>query len=209
MAEIWNASYYRARYYDAAVGRFLSEDRIRFKSADVNFYSYVGDNPTNAADPMGLCKVIVKFTKVWGWLPAYHAYVVTVDPSGQMMGFRGGPDANGNVATTYGPYDKYFPDYEKGNPPCTKIFEDNKPCTRINYLLETALGRIEGANIPYDALGINSNSAISSALGSAGLPVPTVLPVWTPRWGVDPFANPFQGNTFSGNPSGIGGLPRH
>ena len=61
------ASYYRARYYDPTVGRFLGEDRIRFKSGGVNFYAYAGDNPTNLADPLGLCKVIVRYTKVWGW----------------------------------------------------------------------------------------------------------------------------------------------
>jgi RHS repeat-associated protein len=45
--------YYRARYYDPAAGRFLSEDRIRFV-AGVNFYGYVGGNPLRYRDPRGL-----------------------------------------------------------------------------------------------------------------------------------------------------------
>jgi RHS repeat-associated protein len=45
--------YYRARYYDPASGRFLSEDPVRF-SAGVNFYDYVYNNPVRYADPMGL-----------------------------------------------------------------------------------------------------------------------------------------------------------
>lgn len=35
-------SYYRARYYDPTVGRFLNEDPSSFESDDLNFYSYVG-----------------------------------------------------------------------------------------------------------------------------------------------------------------------
>jgi len=45
--------YYRARYYDPSVGRFLSEDRIRF-DAGINFYPYVDNNPTDLTDPNGL-----------------------------------------------------------------------------------------------------------------------------------------------------------
>ena len=45
--------YYRARYYDQNIGRFLSEDPIGF-GAGVNFYNYVSGNPLNAVDPTGL-----------------------------------------------------------------------------------------------------------------------------------------------------------
>lgn len=46
--------YYRARYFDQAIGRFISEDPKGFGAGDVNFYAYVGNNPTNANDPSGL-----------------------------------------------------------------------------------------------------------------------------------------------------------
>jgi RHS repeat-associated protein len=45
--------YYRARYYDAAVGRFISEDPIGFAAGDTNIYRYVGNSPTNYNDPSG------------------------------------------------------------------------------------------------------------------------------------------------------------
>jgi RHS repeat-associated protein len=45
--------YYRARYYDPQVGRFISEDPIGFDSEDPNFYSYVRNNPANFTDPFG------------------------------------------------------------------------------------------------------------------------------------------------------------
>lgn len=45
--------YYRARYYDPSIGRFISEDPKGF-GAGVNFFAYVQNNPINANDPMGL-----------------------------------------------------------------------------------------------------------------------------------------------------------
>ena len=44
--------YYRARYYDPEMGRFISEDPIGFKGG-VNFYAYVGNNPLIYNDPSG------------------------------------------------------------------------------------------------------------------------------------------------------------
>ncbi|MCF6325585.1 MAG: hypothetical protein L3J89_14930 [Gammaproteobacteria bacterium] len=44
--------YYRARYYDPEVGRFMSEDPLGFE-AGINFYAYVNNNPVNFNDPFG------------------------------------------------------------------------------------------------------------------------------------------------------------
>ena len=46
-------SYFRMRYYDPSVGRFLSEDPIRFLGG-ADFFAYVGNNPTNFTDWLGL-----------------------------------------------------------------------------------------------------------------------------------------------------------
>jgi RHS repeat-associated protein len=61
--------YYRARYYDTEVGRFISEDPIRFLGGadwyvyvdsvgkppfETNLYSYAFNNPINYIDPLGL-----------------------------------------------------------------------------------------------------------------------------------------------------------
>jgi RHS repeat-associated protein len=48
--------YYRARYYNPTTGRFLSEDPVGFYGEN-NFYRYVGNNPTDLVDPLGL----------WSW----------------------------------------------------------------------------------------------------------------------------------------------
>jgi RHS repeat-associated protein len=45
--------YYRARYYDPKVGRFISEDPIGFTGGG-NFYSYVQGAPPELTDPLGL-----------------------------------------------------------------------------------------------------------------------------------------------------------
>lgn len=44
---------YRARYYDAALGSFLSEDPLGLRTNALNLYSYVGASPTQATDPTG------------------------------------------------------------------------------------------------------------------------------------------------------------
>lgn len=48
-----NLYYYRARWYDPSIGRFLSEDPMAFVDG-VNMYSYVGNNPIAFRDPTGL-----------------------------------------------------------------------------------------------------------------------------------------------------------
>ena len=45
--------YYRARSYDPTVGRFISEDPLRYFSS-LNFYPYVSNNPVRFNDPLGL-----------------------------------------------------------------------------------------------------------------------------------------------------------
>ncbi|MBI3572571.1 MAG: RHS repeat-associated core domain-containing protein, partial [Candidatus Kerfeldbacteria bacterium] len=54
----WDAEtgfyYYRARYYEPKVGRFLQQDPIELEGGDLNFYAYVRNNPVNYKDPMGL-----------------------------------------------------------------------------------------------------------------------------------------------------------
>jgi RHS repeat-associated protein len=46
--------YYRTRYYDPSIGRFLSEDSARFMGG-VEPYRYARNNPVNLRDPLGTC----------------------------------------------------------------------------------------------------------------------------------------------------------
>ena len=54
----FGASYYRARYYDASSGRFISEDPVVFDGSDVNFYAYVSNSPVVFMDPLGTDGII-------------------------------------------------------------------------------------------------------------------------------------------------------
>lgn len=46
--------YYRARWYDPVVGRFIGEDPIGFAAGDTNISRYVANQVTVATDPSGL-----------------------------------------------------------------------------------------------------------------------------------------------------------
>jgi RHS repeat-associated protein len=46
--------YYRARYFNPEIGRFIEEDPIEFASGDTNFYRYVGNSPLDRTDPSGM-----------------------------------------------------------------------------------------------------------------------------------------------------------
>ena len=48
--------YYKARYYDPKLGRFISEGPIGFDGGDINLHVYVWRNPTNFVDPEGLAR---------------------------------------------------------------------------------------------------------------------------------------------------------
>ncbi|WP_139841191.1 RHS repeat-associated core domain-containing protein [Methylocaldum sp. SAD2] len=48
-----NLYHYKARMYSPALGRFLQTDPIGYGD-DLNLYAYVGNNPVNGKDPMGL-----------------------------------------------------------------------------------------------------------------------------------------------------------
>ena len=51
-----------ARYYDSAIGRFISRDPPGYLGSPINLYAYCGDNPLNYTDPTGLT-----WYKPWTW----------------------------------------------------------------------------------------------------------------------------------------------
>jgi len=66
--------FYRARYYNPALQRFISQDPIGFSGGDTNLYAYAANSPTNLVDPSG--KQALEGTLApeliaagpWGWL---------------------------------------------------------------------------------------------------------------------------------------------
>ncbi len=80
------------RWYDAQVGRWISEDPIGFEGRDSNTNCYAGNSPTNYVDPSGLriVKVLVIELKAansrsiirWYWVPDTYG----ADPSDVLTG---------------------------------------------------------------------------------------------------------------------------
>ncbi len=58
--------FYRARYYNPALGRFISEDPLGFGSGDTNLYSYVGNRPLDYNDPSGKTPAVVAIPVLLG-----------------------------------------------------------------------------------------------------------------------------------------------
>ena len=79
--------YYRARYYDPRLGRFISEDPMGFNAGDPNFYAYVFSNPANRVDPSGL-EVQECFRPMVGAPSVSHSFVYLTKKN---VGFGLGP----------------------------------------------------------------------------------------------------------------------
>ena len=77
--------YNRARWYDPASGRFISQDPTSFAAGDVNLYRYTANGPTNGTDPSGLGGPATK-PKIhdgwWNWFKTepYVLYGATLCP---------------------------------------------------------------------------------------------------------------------------------
>ncbi|NOT13920.1 MAG: RHS repeat-associated core domain-containing protein [Methylococcaceae bacterium] len=111
-AENNNLYYMRARYYDAGVGRFISEDPIGFEGG-LNLYAYVGGNPIMLVDPSGTIPLLAIIPATGGLISggfsAYNAYksdknVFTAFGTGFVSGAAGTLAGIGATAVTGNPY---------------------------------------------------------------------------------------------------------
>ncbi|WP_309869302.1 RHS repeat-associated core domain-containing protein [Luteibacter sp. 1214] len=82
--------YYRFRYYEPSLGRFISEDHTRL-AAGPNLYGYVLQDPINNIDPLGL------WTLQIGFQVSYSVTFFGVGVSGT-LGMGAAIDGHGNVA---------------------------------------------------------------------------------------------------------------
>ena len=86
--------YNRARYYDSATGRWISQDPLGFDAGDSNLYRYVNNAPTNHTDPSG--KDIVLLMDPTAKVPVFGtvghpAVLIGNDTDGwQYFSFHGG-----------------------------------------------------------------------------------------------------------------------
>jgi RHS repeat-associated protein len=74
-------NYHRNRWYDPAIGKWITEDPISFAAGDTNLFRYVSNSPTNLTDPSGLAS----------W---FNIFVDFGDEAGVPAGRRGGTPSN-------------------------------------------------------------------------------------------------------------------
>ena len=131
------AYYYRARYYDPKVGRFLAEDPAG--SVDnVNLYLYAASNPVRFVDPSGLCSVSVRCRPVEGYWPFKHCYIIVNDDQVNTL-ISGGPDKD-MMLRLYVTDFTNGKDPDKNNSPSDEsIYNDPQaPCGQVECLKTTA-----------------------------------------------------------------------
>ena len=180
--------FYRARYYDQAAGRFLSEDPTGF-SAGPNFYSYTKNNPVNAIVPTGLrtqlcCRPVNDWrAKMAG---ASHCF----------LAISGNPNIGGgattivsllhNPPTLNGTADVNA--YSNGSSSCVDV----PSCSKCNERTIVNNASNPGSSGPnnYFALGPNSNTCARFQLLAGGCTPPSQAPAfWAPGYN-DPIAVP-------------------
>jgi RHS repeat-associated protein len=108
--------YYRARYYHAELQRFMSEDPIRLKAGDTNFYAYVVNNPINASDPHGLWGPPSGWSRLQWWLAKVIGGAAT-----------GIPLTLGGATDWFNPNELHAPTHENDMPPNPNKKCDNSP----------------------------------------------------------------------------------
>jgi len=172
LAEIRRASYYRARYYDPSVGRFLNEDPVGF-GGGVNFYAYALGEPTTFSDPTGLlsvCKRPVRFLNWMGHLGLCHGFLKLSDGT-----TIGGYNRHGKlVPNADDEDDKKDPDHLKETK-CTEISacpDDDDKVRRAYNDLKKQFDQFKDATGDYPAylLGSGVSTGVAqTVLGNAGM----------------------------------------
>ena len=184
--------YYRARYYDPAIGRFSSEDPIGMRLG-TNLRLYVGNNPQRFVDPSGLCKISVGHHPVVT-LPLTcgppinldHTYIVLGEKNSKGWVLDAGAEGLCpwcKLAAALGPLVPGLDETKTvlGDPSEVVTQDDGRPCEQDRKILDALANAINAAGIPYSLLGPNSNSVASaglSALGFGNWPVPVIAPGW-------------------------------
>lgn len=155
----FGAYHYKARAYQPGLGRFLQTDPIGYQ-AGANLYAYVGGDPVNFTDPLGLQRLV--------WRCLIGSYV---DREGVVVGVEGDcsvdlPDPSGSG-----------PDPRGGsggsNEQSSRDLADTPPCRRLNQRSNERRGDLRSYTTnswrwnSLDALRFDLSSAIRSRQDAA------------------------------------------
>jgi RHS repeat-associated protein len=137
----WDADsglqYNRARWYDPATGRWISEDPIGFAGGDANLARYVGNGPTYYVDPSGL-----EVANNGSTYNPYDSFDSSYSP-GHDTGGLNVPDDPYQRELFYDALDNLYPNGRKGPVPKTivRIEKSKGTWDHHDWLVET--GAIE------------------------------------------------------------------
>jgi hypothetical protein len=102
-----------------------------------------------------------------------HLFIVYTDRAGNAWAFRGGPDGigggYGHIKAICGVYDSSFIDYDTAAP-SERVYEGDDACTKAQCV-HNQLMLVAVMDLPYEAVGANSNSVVGHLLRACGLPV--------------------------------------
>jgi RHS repeat-associated protein len=158
---------YRARYYNPALGRFVSEDPLGFGGGDVNLQAYANNRPTDLRDASGLDVTIWLYPGLFG-NPFGHVALSIND--GMPIGF--GPEPGGIVPPPF---------WQSGV--VEPVPESRQPSDRLTIpttpeqdaaIWDYILGRAQNPG-RYSMAGRNCVRFVEDALGAGHVSVP-----WTP-----------------------------
>jgi RHS repeat-associated protein len=112
--------FFRARYYDPHLGRFLQEDPIGFRGG-LNWYAYVGGNPVMRVDPFGL---------EWTWVYNRGEETLTgTDEDGNVQTWDAVSGPHGNGELPAGEYTMgTLSDVPETHPQQASYCDDNDNC---------------------------------------------------------------------------------
>jgi len=168
-------SHYRARYYDPATGRFLSEDPIRFKSGTVNFYPYVDGDPTTLSDPSGLSAQVCcrPLRGTLGRLSGKnHCYVrISTDGNPQQSHTYGLHREDPNNVKYPGGARPVMDDPTDVGGTCADV-KDATPCKEKDFAKKAPNTNCPSCGNNYFFLGTNSNYWVWDSLKNAGMTPP-------------------------------------
>lgn len=160
--------YYRARYYDPAVGRFLGEDPIGFNGG-TDFYSYVSNHSTDLVDPSGLLQVCCRAAHLApvGWYaaislapPPCHCFLKLSD-GGTLGGYHdwSGPGILGGLVLRPNDrtdHDKYAKEGQCTNVPGSSCEND----ARAKSAFGSAPKRLGGYGFGANDFGTSNDAAV-------------------------------------------------
>lgn len=125
--------YYRARYYDAAVGRFISKDPIGFEDG-TNVYIYAKDNPVLNVDPKGL-SVQICYSPLDSFIGGFPLYATHISIKSSDCGTWGFYPRDPALQFLVGPGEVRNDSQRAGlscsNPPATSCVDEQCVCSKI------------------------------------------------------------------------------